>query len=314
MLDPTALDAAPDHLLAPYAGDRPPAPGWYEMLRGEQPEESRVTVDGAGIEVLAWGERGRPGILLVHGNRAHARWWGPVAPLLARDYRVASLSLSGTGGSEWREHYTSAQHAAELFAAIDAAGLAVGGRRPMVAAHSFGGIPAATAARLRGAELAGVAFVDSFIVPPAMRPNGPMPERASRHYPDLATALSRFRLSPSQPNDAPYILDDVARAGLVEEGGVWRWRFDPDLMQKLDMAEPWDLLAAPPCPIGFVYGERSALATPPIIAAQRAGAPPGTPSIGIPEAWHHVMFDQPLALVATLRALAACWFAAGYAE
>lgn len=310
MLDPTVLDAQPDYVLAPFAGGRPPAPGWYAALRAEPVETLRVAVDGAGIEVLAWGERGKPGILLVHGNRAHAGWWGPVAPLLARDYRVASLSLSGMGGSDWRERYTSAQHAAELFAAIEVAGLSESGTRPVVAAHSFGGIPAATAARLRGSELGGVAFVDSFVVPPAMRPKGRMPERASRDYPDLATALARFRLSPSQPNDAPYILDDVARAGLIEDEGRWRWRFDPLLVRKLEMADPWSVVAAPPCPIGFVYGERSALATAPIIAAQRAGAPPGTPSIGIPEAWHHVMFDQPFALVVALRSLAACWLAA----
>lgn len=309
LLDPTALDAAPDHLLAAYAGARPPAPAWYEALRSETPEVLRTTVDGAGIEVLAWGERGQPGILLVHGNRAHAHWWGPVGPLLARDYRVASLSLSGMGGSDWRERYTSAQHAAELFAAIDVAGLAAEGKRPIVAAHSFGGIPAATAARLRGAELGGVVFVDSFIVPPEMRPGGRMREPRARLYPDLAAALARFRLSPSQPSDAPYILDDVARAGLVEDGGQWRWRFDPLLLQKLEMEEPWTVVVAPPCRIGFVYGERSVLATPPIIAAQRAGTPPGTPSIGIPEAWHHVMFDQPLALVVALRSLAAGWFA-----
>jgi pimeloyl-ACP methyl ester carboxylesterase len=278
-LDALALEAAPDHMLARFAGARPPAPRWYEALRSDLPQEHRVTVAGAAIEVLTWGELGRPGILLVHGNRAHARWWGPVAPLLARDYRVASLSLSGMGGSDWR----------------------------------FGGISAAKAVRLRGHELAGVAFVDSFIVPPSMRATGRLPKPRGRHYPDLASALARFRLSPSQPNDASYILDDVARAGLIEdEDGRWRWRFDPAFMQKLvlqnlDMDEAWDMVTDPPCPVGFVFGERSALATPKIVAAQRARARAGTPSIGIPEAWHHVMFDQPFALVTVLRSLAACW-------
>jgi pimeloyl-ACP methyl ester carboxylesterase len=254
------------------------------------------------------GDTGRPGILLVHGNRAHARWWGPVAPLLGRDYRVASLSLSGMGGSDWRTGYTSAQHAAELFATIEVAGLAVAGR-PMIAAHSFGAVPAAAAARRHGETLAGVAFVDSFMVPQAMRPQGRMPERSMREYPDLATALSRFRLSPSQPSHAPYILDDLARAGIMQgEDGRSRWRFDPQFMAKLEMEEPWGVVNDPPCPIGFIYGERSPLATPAIVAAQRASAPAGTPSIGIPEAWHHVMLDQPIALVVALRSLAALWF------
>jgi pimeloyl-ACP methyl ester carboxylesterase len=310
VLDPTALEALPDHVLAPFGGARPPAPDWYEALRRERPETLRTEVDGAGIEVLAWGEVGRPGILLVHGNRAHAHWWGPVAPLLGRDFRVASLSLSGMGGSDWRERYTSADHAAELFAAIAVARLDAAGP-PIVTAHSFGAIPAAAAAKRRGEALGGVVFVDSFIVPPGLRQKGRLPERTARDYPDLATALARFRLTPSQPTVAPYILDDVARAGVVQgDDGRWRWRFDPQLMRKIEMEEPWDVVQHPPCRIGFVYGERSPLATPAIVAAQRAGAPAGTPSIGIPEASHHIMFDQPSALVAVLRSFAANWFAA----
>jgi len=35
--------------------------------------------------------------------------------------------------------------------------------------------------------------------------------------------------------------------------------------------------------------------------------PPGTPQIAIPDSEHHVMVDQPLALVAALRALLATW-------
>ena len=45
----------------------------------------------------------RPGLLLVHGNAAHAYWWSFIAPLLARDYNVAAMDLSGMGDSGWRE-------------------------------------------------------------------------------------------------------------------------------------------------------------------------------------------------------------------
>ena len=40
--------------------------------------------------------------------------------------------------------------------------------------------------------------------------------------------------------------------------------------------------------------------------------PPGSPSIVIPEAEHHVMIDQPLAFVSALRALLATWPAASF--
>jgi len=35
--------------------------------------------------------------------------------------------------------------------------------------------------------------------------------------------------------------------------------------------------------------------------------PEGTPFIGIPEAGHHIMADQPLALIAALRTCFAYW-------
>lgn len=35
--------------------------------------------------------------------------------------------------------------------------------------------------------------------------------------------------------------------------------------------------------------------------------PPNVPSIAIPDSEHHIMVDQPLALVAALRTLLAVW-------
>ena len=75
------LDKLPvERPLATLNGERPDAPDWYRALELEPPETFRPVVEGAAIEVLAWGEKGRPGLLLAHGNAAHARWWGPVAP------------------------------------------------------------------------------------------------------------------------------------------------------------------------------------------------------------------------------------------
>ena len=59
-----------------------------------------------------WGREGAPGLLLLHGNGAHADWWSFIAPYLANDFRVAAMSWSGygrlglaarvLGGSEYR--------------------------------------------------------------------------------------------------------------------------------------------------------------------------------------------------------------------
>ena len=57
MKEPTPNMKAP---LAPLAGAVPPRPAWFEAALARAPERSVVEVLGTGIEVLTWGERGRP--------------------------------------------------------------------------------------------------------------------------------------------------------------------------------------------------------------------------------------------------------------
>ena len=47
--------------LAPFAGAKPPAPAWFEWALAQEPERRLVPVDGANIELLTWGEVGKPG-------------------------------------------------------------------------------------------------------------------------------------------------------------------------------------------------------------------------------------------------------------
>ena len=103
--------------LAPYAGKEPPAPAWFGQAIKHQPERGSIVVSDARIETLAWGERGKPGILFMHGNGAHADWWSYIAPFFAKDYRVGALSWSGMGGSDWRKQYTLENFVNESLAA-----------------------------------------------------------------------------------------------------------------------------------------------------------------------------------------------------
>jgi pimeloyl-ACP methyl ester carboxylesterase len=291
--------------LASLKGEKPVAPAWYRALQIEPPEVMSVSVEGADIEVLAWGERGKPGLLLAHGNRAHARWWGPVAPLLAKQFRVVSLSYSGMGGSGWRPSYTLDLQVEELFAAAQAGGLFEAERPPVFVAHSFGSRGVAHAMAKRGRELTGVILVDSTILPsqvPPLNLSTPDPR-----YPTIAEALSRFNLKPPQACENLFILDDVARGSLVEGPDGWRWRFDPEYLKKTVLQDVWDGIAAPPCKLAFIYGEDSATVQGDVIETQRKQAPPCTPFIGIPNAGHHLMFDQPVAVATTLSALKQSW-------
>src|SRR5690606_30970270 len=61
------------------------APAWFEAALAEAPARSFVEVEGARIETLAWGEVGRPGVMLLHGKGCHADLWTFIAPFLATE-------------------------------------------------------------------------------------------------------------------------------------------------------------------------------------------------------------------------------------
>jgi pimeloyl-ACP methyl ester carboxylesterase len=299
-------NVAEENLLASLHGAMPPSPEWFQALDCS-PAAQFVTVDGARIEFLTWGELGAPGLLLVHGNRAHARWWGPVAPLLAQaGFRVASMSFSGHGGSSWRDAYHVDQLATEMFAVAAAAGLQENSAGYFIAAHSFGGGPTILATEVAEPALAGILVVDTGLMQNELK----MPDdysRKLRSYGSLTEGLARFRLAPPQPCENLYLLDFVGRNALVEENGAWRWCFDPNFLDRLGRRDTWAALAAPKRRMAIMYGELSTLVTGQRLEDVRLQAPPGTPFISIPQAGHHVMLDQPLALTAAINAVLACW-------
>jgi pimeloyl-ACP methyl ester carboxylesterase len=310
--------ALPAPLLA-LSGERPAAPEWFTAALANAPARSFVEVQGIPIELLTWGERGKPGILFLHGNAAHAEWWSFIAPLFTPAYRVAAISWSGMGASGWRDAYAPELFAEEVFAAAEAAGLFSSAIKPVVIAHSFGGVPAVRAAAQAGERLRAVVVIDTPLLSPEMRKareaKRPPPRTPKPHnvYRTLDDALRRFRFLPPQGCQNLFIADHIARVSLKraaragEGDDGWTWRFDPFLWRKYRRGDPAADLASAKCPVAIMWGERSQLFDENIIAFIRSVAPARSPMIAIPEAEHHVMVDQPLALVAALRTLLAAW-------
>jgi pimeloyl-ACP methyl ester carboxylesterase len=313
--------------LAQFAGAAPPAPAWFVDAMEKRPETDLVEVAGAKIETLTWGERGKPGLLLLHGNGAHAGWWRFIAPFLAEDYRVCALSWGGMGGSDWRETYTTETFIAEALTSADAAGLFDSDVKPVFAGHSFGGHIAIFIAARHGERLRATIIIDPPIFTPeriAERRARPRKERvyhSHRVYASLEQALARFRFAPMQRCDNLFIADAIARESLKQVDGKsddrksedgksadgWTWRFDPFLWKNLRLSESTPLIKETRSPMALVRGDRSRLIRADDAAYAMSLLPPGAPHIAIPDADHHVMVDQPLALVAALRGLLAGW-------
>jgi pimeloyl-ACP methyl ester carboxylesterase len=286
---------------------KPQAPEWFRHAVATPEDSHFIEVRGCRIHYLSWGAPGRPGLVLVHGGAAHARWWSFIAPFLAGDYHVVALDMSGHGDSGRREEYPRELWAEEIVAVAGDAGFP---GPPMVIGHSLGGLVTIATASLFGDRLAGAIAIDS----PVRRPDPESVEgargRAFRNpktYPDLETAMAHFFLIPPQPCENPYIVEHVARHSLKEVEGGWTWKFDARVFERFSPKAMNDYLASTRCRVALVRGAKSDLVTPEISAYMYELLDRNAPVVEIPEAHHHVPLDQPLALVAALRALIEDW-------
>ena len=284
-------------------------PLWFEHALATPFEDHFVEVDSCRIHYLAWGERGRRGLLFVHGGGAHAHWWTHIAALFAADHRVVALDLSGHGDSGRRDAYSLEQWTAEVMAVSDDAEF---DGTPVIIGHSMGGMVTITTAAIYGADrLAGVIVCDS----PVTEPD---PEigaarlgvfKKANTYASREEAVTHFRTVPDQANNLPYVIDHVARMSLVERGGGWQWKFDHTLFSAFTgdvrgAALPY--LSQVHCRLALLRSEKG-LVTVDIgqFMYERMGRI--TPIVSLPETGHHAMLDQPLVLITAIRTLLADW-------
>lgn len=280
-------------------------PGWFDRALARTPDVRRVDSGGCEINYLAWGPRGAPGLVFVHGGAAHAHWWSFLVPLLAEPYRVVAMDLSGHGDSARRDHYLLTDWAGEVMSVAADADMAPD---PVVVGHSMGGFVSIGTAALHGDHLGGIVILDSPVSAPdpeleaARKGNifGPL-----RVYETIDAALGRFRTVPEQEHYLPYVLDHVARNSLRPVDGGWSWKYDPDIFVP-PRSEPRELLGQVSCRVALFRAEHG-LVTPEIgdYMYDRLGRV--APVVEIPEAGHHLMLDQPLLLLTALRTLLADW-------
>ena len=301
-------DATP---LARYGGERPPAPDWFQAAIARPYETGETVHDGCKITYQAWGDPAHPPVFLVHGNGAHAHWWDFTAPFLADEgFYIVATNLSGMGDSAHRDSYGVDVFDAELEAVMEAAGLFDHAQAPIVIGHSFGGrVVMALGSRISD-RLGGVVIVDSPVPPKseigAFTPRASAPQRFYESVPDI---LARFRLLPPQPCENDYVMDYIARWSVKRaEGDKWTWKFDPNMMASLDWrSNIYEHFSGISCRLAVMRGEKSALVNNHVWDYMHSLAGEEAVFISTPEAQHHVMLDQPLALTASLRTLLAAW-------
>lgn len=281
-----------------------PVPAWFTDALERPVDHAAVDVDGARIAYRAWGKVGAPVTVLVHGGAAHAGWWDHVAPHLAEDHRVLAVDLSGHGASGHREDYSLETWAGEVLAVARAESDAA----PVVVGHSMGGFVALTAARDHGADLAGAVAIDSPVrqMSPEARAWLESHEQIppQKVHPSREAVVERFRTLPEDDATLEFVRRHIAEQSVVEVEGGWSWCFDPRIFLSTRM-EP-SALAEAVCPVALLRGERG-MATSDITSTVARELGGGVPVTTIPDTGHHVMLDQPVALIAALNVLLGQW-------
>ena len=244
-----------------------------------------------------------------------------MAPFFARQFRVAAIDLSGMGDSgHRRESYSRATPRCalqEMLAMRDCK--MVWAERNFVVGHSFGGGSRQLVAMTMrfgvdyGERIEGAIIADT----PVRAPDDPPPGRDKRifnvvrTYPTYEEAVSRFRLLPSQDCENDFIVEFIARHSLRKVDDGWVWKFHPAAMGADRWKEPFQQhMQNMRCRTAYIHGEMSALVGEKQLAYVRGLMSPTAPIVEVPQAAHHLMLDQPLAFVATVRSIIESWWRA----
>jgi pimeloyl-ACP methyl ester carboxylesterase len=279
----------------------PVADDWVQRMIDSPGRSGHLKSGEHTTHYLEWGDASNPRVLLLlHGFRGHAHWWDFVAPWFAADYRVIAPDFSGMGDSSTRLNYHRSDFVAEVLAILKM----IGPKAVTLVGHSFGGRIAVFAAHEYPQLLAHAIVIDTNIGFADQPLRTRFVQRPKKIYPDFKTACSRFRFVPDEPPILPRIMQHLAAHSIKQQDGGYTWKFDEKpIGSGWEQVAEGELLGDIDLPMDFIAGEFSEV-VPPALAnrigkALRRGRGP----IVIPSAYHHVPVDQPLALVAVLRAL-----------
>jgi pimeloyl-ACP methyl ester carboxylesterase len=252
-------------------------------------------VNGLALHALEWAQPGAPGLCFLHGGSAHSHWFDAViAPFIGR-YHILSLDQRGHGVSEWPAPpaYATEDFVSDLLGVMEV----MGWERMTLVGHSMGGANSMGLAAWHPERVERLVIVDSRpSIPPerlgTMHERGARALRAPRRHPTPEAAVASFRLLPRETFAAPELLAHVARAGIVERGGGWSFRFDPAANGSRKPHDMWPHLSRIAAPTLLVRAALSPVLTADM-ARKMCGLIPDVRMVEVPDAYHHVTLDQP---------------------
>lgn len=295
---------------SPYSAIRADdAPAWFNTALSIRPDRRTIVVEGVEIHYRLWRARSptppeqvQSDLILIHGAAAMSSWWDHIAPFLATSRRVLAIDLSGHGDSARRSEYSVQAWANEVRAVArdtgsTGAAIAIG--------HSLGGLVAMLAANAIEPGISAAIAIDSLIRDRTPAQHADSQARAARPlrvYPTQQAAEARFTPLPAHPVLA-FVTAHIARESIMRVPSGWSWKFDPRIFARQQVVV--DVARNPNRRVAIFRGEHGIV--PSEVAARMRINFGLSDIVEIPEAGHHVMLDQPLALVTALRTVVTQW-------
>ncbi len=264
------------------------------------------------LHYAVWGDESQPPLLLIHGNRDHARTWDQVACLLQQDYCVYAVDLRGHGDSAWS---IGGQYSLPEFV-LDVAMLAENlHRNPLtIIGHSLGGAVTLNYAGVFPHNVRKIVAIEGL----GPRPGEPTPgsmrmrqwvanmqefdQRKPRRYPSIEGAVQRMR------EENPHLTAEMAMHltvhGMKDNGdGTRSWKFDNYVRLRspyeFNIAEAREIWNQIRCPVLLIRGSESWATDPE--EDGKASAFHDYQSVMVKDAGHWVHHDQLEAFMTVVR-------------
>ena len=270
------------------------------------PDERRAAVNDLHLRYLDWGTVGRRPILFLHGGALTAHTWDLCCLALRADYHCLALDQRGHGDSDWAPDadYSIAAQREDIRGFAGALGL----DGFVLVGMSMGAINSLAYAISYPETLSALVLIDAG--PDLRRPGS----RRIRDFvnggaePETLEAIIARALA-FNPRRDPIILRRSLMHNLRrQEDGSWVWKYDRRRFQAMagdphggERRRLADGLAEVRCPTLVVRGGESDVFHDEDAERLAARLPDGR-WVKIPHAGHTVQGDNPMDLVAALRA------------
>jgi pimeloyl-ACP methyl ester carboxylesterase len=264
------------------------------------------------LHYVVWGDESKPPLLLIHGNRDHARTWDQVACRLQEDYCVYAVDLRGHGDSSWA---IGGQYSLPEFV-LDVAMLAQEiGRNPLtIIGHSLGGAVTLNFAGIFPENVRKIIAIEGL----GPRVGEPTPasarmrqwidqthefdKRHPRRYASTDDAVKRMR------EENPHLTAEMAHHltvhGMKDNGdGTRSWKFDNYVRLRspyeFNIAEAREIWNQIRCPVLLIRGSESWATDPE--EDGKASAFHDYKAVMVKDAGHWVHHDQLDAFMKVIR-------------